>query len=73
MPTILSPLLEPDSLGKLLLVLRHGVDQDPENVKTILEGLSKTSRWKINTAMLESREETAGKEAWEISGATGIW
>jgi hypothetical protein len=72
-PTILAPLLEPDSLGQLLLVLRHGAESDGERVIIIIEGLKKTSRWGINTAMLDATEEKAGREAWAMSGGSGPW
>lgn len=71
-PLIVAPLLEPEHLGRILVALRHGVETDKESVKTIMIGLRKTSRWKINAAMLDPDEKTVGKEIWEIVGE-GVW
>lgn len=72
-PTIVAPLLEPEQLGKILLGLRHGVKSEPQRVKTILEGLRRTSRWKINVAMLDTAEKQAGKATWEAVEGQGNW
>jgi hypothetical protein len=70
---ILSSLLEPESLGQILLALRHGVDTDQDRVRAILKGLRCTSRWKINVAMLERAEAQVGREIWELCQCQGTF
>jgi len=72
-PKILASLLEPESLGQILLALRHGVDTDTDRVRAILLGLRGTSRWRINVAMLERAETQAGREMWETCGCEGTF
>ena len=70
-PINLSTLLEPESLGQLLLALRHGIDSDVSRVRTIVVGLRQSARWDINVAMLDPEEETAGRDVWAKCAADG--
>ena len=77
---ILGPLLEPDSLAQFLAALRHGLSSrsvDLTNakarIKTIMQGLKSTSRWRINVAMLSKTEAQIGRTLWEECGAEGSW
>lgn len=76
-PIILGTLLEPDTLGFLLLALDEGASKgtetDKENVKKILEGLRQTKRWKMNIGMLSTDEKKAGENAWKSCGGIGSW
>lgn len=76
-PKILGTLLEPDTLGFLLLALdegaNKGTEKEKENVKKILEGLRQTKRWKMNVGMLSAHEKKAGESAWKSCGGTGSW
>ncbi|OXC67941.1 hypothetical protein AYX13_03625 [Cryptococcus neoformans] len=76
-PKILGTLLEPDTLGFLLLALdegaNKGTEKEKENVKKILEGLRQTKRWKMNVGMLSAHEKKAGEGAWKSCGGTGSW
>ncbi|ORY22980.1 hypothetical protein BCR39DRAFT_367067 [Naematelia encephala] len=74
-PIILSPLLEPDVLGQLLLALREGSNgssEDRERVQEIMLGLRKTQRFTMNMAMLSAFEKQAAQHAWMLSGH-GDW
>ncbi|TYJ58652.1 hypothetical protein B9479_000488 [Cryptococcus floricola] len=76
-PVILGSLLEPDTLGQVLLALEEGVQsengEDKERVKMVLEGLKATKRWGMNVAMLSRREKDAGEGAWRGCGGEGKW
>ncbi|WWD22819.1 hypothetical protein CI109_107313 [Kwoniella shandongensis] len=82
---ILDNLLEPDTLGLILLALEHGaqigstqlVEEDEgmriARIKEIMLGLKGTKRWSMNVAMLSKREKEAGQKAWTSSGGQGNW
>ncbi|WVN85965.1 uncharacterized protein L203_101123 [Cryptococcus depauperatus CBS 7841] len=75
-PKILGNLLEPDTLGLVLMALKDGSKrgaEDKARVRVLFEGLRATKRWKMNTAMLSTAEKEAGQEAWEGCGGVGKW
>ena len=76
-PRLLAPVLEPDILGQVLLALHYGAKSDTtearDAVRTIMEGLKSTPRWRMNAAMLSRDERSAGEEAWAVCGAKGAW
>lgn len=76
-PKILDTLLEPDTLGSLLLALdegaNKGAEMEKEKVKKIMEGLRQTKRWKMNIGMLSMNEKKAGENAWKSCGGSGSW
>ncbi|CAD6581164.1 MAG: hypothetical protein TREMPRED_002939 [Tremellales sp. Tagirdzhanova-0007] len=76
-PRLLAPFLEPDILGKILLALNHAAPieaDEQEIVRTMMQALRATSRWKINVAMLSRIERVAGEQAWKsCGGALSDW
>ena len=71
--TILGPILEPDTLGLLLAILRVGIDHDMARVKEIMQGLRSAPRIKLNAAMLDSSVSQTGREVWEACGQKDRW
>lgn len=72
-PIILGAILEPDSLGNVLLALARGAKEDQKAVKIILEGLKATPRFSMNVMMLDKTAAEAGKVAWREAGGDGHW
>lgn len=72
---ILDGILEPDTLGKILLAVGAGLGEDgqKERARDLLVHLKTTSRWRMNVAMLDPKEMRAGREAWAACGAEGVW
>jgi len=72
-PRILAPVLEPDTLGHVLLALRSGAEVEGQRprVREILEGLKQMPRWRMNVAMLLPKEKEAGEEAWRMCDGNG--
>jgi hypothetical protein len=72
-PLILGPILEPDSLGMVVLALVEADDEGSEKVRTIMEGLRSTPRFSMNTMMMDDRARVAGLAAWKKAGGKGAW
>ncbi|KAK8844629.1 hypothetical protein IAR55_006476 [Kwoniella newhampshirensis] len=76
---ILDNLLEPDTLGLILVALEYGVsdstleEERKSRVRGILSGLKRTKRWSMNVAMLSKGEKQAGERAWRESDGQGSW
>lgn len=70
----LQNLLEPDTMGKLLLALRFGAAQGQhDDVRTAMQDLRRIPRFSMNLAMLSKDERNAALEAWDLCGTGGAW
>jgi len=68
---ILRDLLDPESLGYILLAVQGSSDR--QRVLEIMESLRHTPRIQMNAMMLSTKERNAGLEAWRKSGGAGSW
>ncbi|KAK4684602.1 hypothetical protein P7C73_g5572, partial [Tremellales sp. Uapishka_1] len=78
-PGILASLVEPDTLGQILLGLEYGSEHsgndDGERVKVrrLMDDLRGTERWKMNQSMLSRSERAAGARAWSWCGGESVY
>lgn len=72
-PLILGSVLEPDTLGTLLLALQAGLADDTDKVGIVMNGLQTSPRIKLNAAMLDDVHRRLARELWEVSGGQGGW
>ncbi|BEJ13416.1 hypothetical protein CspHIS471_0305900 [Cutaneotrichosporon sp. HIS471] len=70
-PRILSPTMDPESLGMLLTSLDTGMGG--EWTRQVMADLRRTPRWGMNVAMLSRSEKEAGERAWSAAGGEGTY
>jgi hypothetical protein len=69
-PLILGAVLEPDTLAILIRVLQHGHTSDATTVHSIMTGLQKAPRIRMNAAMLDEPDRAIATKLWSSHSTT---
>lgn len=69
-PLILGAVLEPDTLAILIRVLQHGHTSEATTVHSIMTGLQKAPRIRMNAAMLDEPDRAIATKLWSSHSTT---